>query len=200
MQTRVVTRAVSVALLGLAFVVGCAPSVAPPPAEPDPMDMDAYVIGPSDVLCITVWKNPELSGSVPVRPDGKISIALLDDVQAAGLTPLELKELLTESLREYVSEPDVTVVVEQVASPQVFVLGEVLRQGSIALTRNLRVLDALSIAGGFTPFADRDDIRILRRTADGLVEYRFDYGDYLDGGAPESNFLLQNGDTIVVPD
>jgi polysaccharide export outer membrane protein len=180
--------------------VACASRIAPSPPEPDPMNLDDYVIGPADLLKIDVWKNPELGGSVPVRPDGKISTPLLDDIQAAGLTPLELKEVLTASLREYVDNPDVTVVVSQVASPQVFLLGGVARQGSIPLTHNLRVLDALSLAGGFSPFADRDDVRILRRTANGLVEYRFDYDAYLDGEALESNFLLQSGDTIVVPD
>jgi polysaccharide export outer membrane protein len=189
------------ALLGVAATpLACASRALPPPPEPDLMNLDDYVIGPADELRIDVWKNPDLGATVPVRPDGKISLPLLDDVQAAGLTPLELKEVLTQALREFVENPDVTVIVADVASPTVFVLGGVARQGSIPLTHNLRVLDAISVAGGFTQFADRGDIRVLRRAPDGLVEYRFDYDAYLDGDAPESNFLLQRGDTIVVPD
>jgi len=180
--------------------VACASRAVPPPPEPDPMNLDDYVIGPADKLKIDVWKNPELGATVPVRPDGKISTPLLDDVQAAGLTPLELKEVLTQSLREYVDSPDVTVVVSEVGSPIVFLLGGVGRQGPVPLTHNLRVLDAIAYAGGFAQFADRSDVRVLRRTANGLVEHRFDYDAYLDGDAPESNFLLRPGDTIVVPD
>jgi polysaccharide export outer membrane protein len=188
----------TLALLGAP--VACASRVVPPPPEPDPMNLEEYVIGPADSLRIEVWKNSELSATDPVRPDGKISLPLLDDVQASGLTPLELKEVLTQSLREYVENPDVTVVVAEVSSPLIYLLGGVARQGPIPLTRNLRVLDAISHAGGFSQFADRSDVRVLRRTTNGLVEYRFDYDAYLDGDAPESNFLLQPGDTIVVPD
>ncbi len=198
MTTRFATPALVLALAS--GVVACASRVLPPPPEPDPMNLADYVIGAADQLRIDVWKNDELNVSVPVRPDGKISLPLLDDVQAAGLTPLELKEVLTESLREYVENPDVTVIVSEVGSPQVFLLGGIARQGPIGLTRNLRVLDALSVAGGFTQFADRSDVRVLRRTANGLVEHRFDYDAYLDGEAPDGNFLLQPGDTIVVPD
>ena len=188
-------------LAGLAVIpVACASRVVPPPPEPDPMNLDDYVIGPADKLKIDVWKNPELGATVPVRPDGKISTPLLDDVQAAGLTPLELKEVVTQSLREYVDDPDVTVVVAEVGSPTVFMLGGVGRQGPIPLTRNLRVLDAIAYAGGFAQFADRSDVSVLRRTPNGIVEHRFDYDAYLDGDAPESNFLLRPGDTIVVPD
>jgi polysaccharide export outer membrane protein len=178
----------------------CASRAVPPPPEPDPMNLDDYVIGPTDKLRIEVWKNPELGASVPVRPDGKISTPLLDDVQAAGLTPLELKEVITQSLREYVDNPDVTVVVSEVGNPIVFMLGGVARQGPIPLTRDLRVLDAIAFAGGFAQFADRSDVRVLRRTPNGIVEHHFDYDDFLDGDAPESNFLLRPGDTIVVPD
>ena len=198
---------IRLSVLGLWMALGvgasclaCASRVVPPPPEPDPMALEDYVIGPADQIKVDVWKNADLGGTVPVRPDGKISVPLLDDVQAAGLTPLELKEVLTQALREYVEDPDVTVTVSKVESPTVFLLGGVARQGSMPLTTNLRVLDALSAAGGFTQFADRGSVRVLRRTANGLVEHRFDYDAYLDGDAPESNFLLRPGDTIVVPD
>jgi polysaccharide export outer membrane protein len=180
-------------------LAGCAARGPSVPPEPEAASPKGYVIGPADELRVTVWQNSELSGAVPVRPDGKISIPLLDDVQAAGLTPLELKEQITGRLREYIGQPDVTVTVLHVASHQVFVLGELARQGPIPLTRSLRVLDAISIAGGFSPFADTDDIRVLRRTDEGVAEYRFDYDAYLTGRAPESNLLLRSGDTIVVP-
>jgi polysaccharide export outer membrane protein len=163
------------------------------------MDMDDYVIGHSDSLKIIVWKNAELSDVVLVRNDGKVSLPLLDDVQAAGLTPLELKEVLTEALREFVANPEVTVTVTQMNSHVVYLVGEVMRSGAIPLSRNLRVLDALSIAGGFGPFADKDDIRILRRSPNGIQEFHFDYDAYLSGDVPEANLLLHRGDTIVVP-
>jgi polysaccharide export outer membrane protein len=194
------TLCLVVALAATVSSLACASRAVPPPPEPDPMNLDDYVIGPADKLRIEVWKNPELGATVPVRPDGKISTPLLDDVQAAGLTPLELKEVLTASLREYVDNPDVTVVVSEVASPIVFLIGGVARQGPVSLSHNLRVLDAISYAGGFSQFADRSNIRVLRRTPNGLVEHHFDYDAYLDGDAPESNFLLRPGDTIVVPD
>lgn len=200
LKSRLAMLGLGLALVGGGVPVACASRAVPPPPEPDPMNLAQYVIGPADSVRVDVWKNSELSVTVPVRPDGKISIPLVDDVQASGLTPLELKEVLTQALREYVENPDVTVIVQTVASPQIFLLGGVARQGAISLTRNLRVLDALAEAGGFTQFADRGDVRVVRRTANGLVEHRFDYDAYLDGEAPESNFLLQPGDTIVVPD
>lgn len=186
-------------LLAAGLVMACSSRVLPPPPESDPMDREAYVIGTADVLNINVWRNPEISSQVPVRPDGKISLPLLDDVQAAGLTPEELKEVVTEALREFVDNPDVTVTVSNINSKLVyFIGGGVARQGPVPLNRELRILDALSLAGGFREFADKNDVRILRRTSDGLEEYRFDYDAYLDGKAPDSNLLLRPGDTIVV--
>jgi len=174
---------------------------AEPPPEPSVLERPSYVIGHGDVLRISVWRNEELSvQAVPVRPDGKISVPLLDDVQAAGLTPEELKELLTQALAEYVSNPDVTVIVTQVNSKRVFVIGAVGRQGPLTLGQDMRVLSAISAAGGFSPFADKGGIKVIRSTQNGLVEYRFDYDGYLKGRDPESNLLLRPGDTIVVPE
>jgi polysaccharide export outer membrane protein len=190
------------ALALLAVIAGCGRRPIPPPPEPDIMNRPAYVIGPADLLSIRVWKNPELSlDQVPVRPDGKISVPLVNDVQAAGLTTLELKDVLTKALAEYVTNPEVTVVVVQMNSRKVFVLGEVTKPGPIPLVEDLRVLDAISAAGGFTTFADKRHVKVIRRQADGTgVEYRFNYNSYVSGGDPLSNLLLQNGDTIVVPD
>lgn len=186
------------ALLGLAPLAGCASRTAPPPPEPDLMDLEPYVIGAGDVLRISVWKNPELGAIVPVRPDGKISLPLLDDVQASGLTPEELKVVITESLREFVANPDVTVVVTGIQSKFVYLTGGVVRTGSFNLNRQHRLVDVLIMNGGFSPFADKSDIRVLRHTENGIVEYSFDYDAYMDGETTEGNILLQPGDTVVV--
>jgi len=184
---------------GIPFFGGI--ETAEPPPEPSVLERETYVIGHGDILRISVWKNPELSvDAVPVRPDGKISVPLLDDVQAAGLTAEELKELITQALAEYVANPDVTVVVTQINSKRVFVLGEVVRSGPLALTQDMRVLNAISAAAGFTPFADKGNIQVIRETDNGLVKYEFDYGAYLAGRDPRSNLLLRPRDTIVVPD
>jgi polysaccharide export outer membrane protein len=134
-----------------------------------------------------------------VRPDGKISVPLLDDVQAEGFTALELKELVTRDLGEYVANPDVTVVVETVAK-RIYMLGEVSRQGPIGLVTDLRVTDAISAAGGFAPFADKKNVKVIRRSENGEVEYRFNYEAYMAGKAPGTNLLLAPDDTIVVTD
>ncbi len=137
---------------------------------------------------------------MPVRPDGKISVPLLNDVQAQGLTALELKEVITRDLGEYVSNPDVTVVVNAIGSKYAFVIGEVMRSGPVPLGKDVRVLDAISNAGGFGPFADKKRIRVIRRQGGGEVEYRFNYDAYVAGKAPGTNLLLVPNDTIVVPD
>jgi polysaccharide export outer membrane protein len=185
---------------------GCAPTLRalPTPAELESQGVEArqdYVIGPTDVLQINVWKNPELSlAEVVVRPDGKISFPLLDDVQAAGLTPNQLKEILTELLAEYVTAPTVTVVVRQINSKTVYVMGEVNRQGAFPLRADMRVIDALAVAGGFRPFADRNRIKIIRnQNGDAPIEFRFDFGEFVDGTNLEQNILLVPGDKIVVP-
>lgn len=188
-------------LLVLAWGMGCAGRGAPPPPEDEPGEREEYVIGIPDVLRIVVWRNPELSVEVPVRSDGKISVPLVDDVQAEGLTPEELKEVLTEALAEFVTAPDVTVVVQQTNSHTVTVVGGVARSGQIALTRQMRVVEAIATMGGFSPFAKRDRIKVIReKSGGGTDEYVFNYGAYSAGKAPESNLLLRPGDTIIVPE
>ena len=185
------------AAIGLA--IGC--SVPPPiPEPPGAGARETYVIGVTDTLKVTVWKNPDLSGPVIVRTDGMISVPLLDDIQAEGLTPEELKEVITESLSEFVTNPDVTVVVAGMNSNSVSVMGGVGRSGELPLQRETRVLQAIARMGGFSTWAKKDKVRILRPTPQGLVEYRFDYGAYLAGKAPGTNLVLRPGDTIVVPD
>lgn len=188
-------------LFAVALAVGCAGRGATPPPEEEPGDRDEYVIGIPDLLKIVVWRNPELSVEVPVRSDGKISVPLVDDVQAEGLTPEELKEVLTEALAEFVTAPDVTVVVQQTNSHTVTVVGGVARSGQIALTRQMRVVEAIATMGGFNPFAKKDRIKIIReKPGGGTEEYRFNYGAFSAGKAPGSNLLLRPGDTIIVPE
>lgn len=189
------------ALVGVAVFAGCAGRGATPPPEQVPGEREEYVIGIPDVLKIVVWRNPELSVEVPVRRDGKISVPLVDDVQAEGLTPEELKEVLTEALAEYVTAPDVTVVVSETNSHTVTVVGGVARSGQIALTRQMRVVEAIATMGGFNAFAKKDRIKIIRTQPDGTsVEYAFNYGAFSRGKAPDSNMILQPGDTIIVPE
>ncbi len=191
-----------IALVAMAsLAMGCAGGGAPFPAEPAPGTREPYVIGIPDLLRIVVWRNPELSVEVPVRRDGKISVPLVDDVQAEGLSPHELKEVLTEALAEYVTAPDVTVIVQQTNSHTVTVIGGVARSGQIALTRQMRVLEAIATMGGFNAWAKKDRIKIIRKL-DGneTVEYVFSFGAFASGKAPDSNLLLRPGDTVVVPE
>jgi polysaccharide export outer membrane protein len=200
MTQRVLRHIGQLAVIGM--LIGCATRdpIAPPP-DPVPMARETYVIGVTDQLRVTVWKNPELSADVPVRPDGKISVALIGDVQAEGLTPEELGEVISRELQEYITAPDVTVVVLEMNSQYVSVLGEVARSARSPLKSELRVLEAITLVGGFTTFADRSNVRVVRRQGDGSeVEYRFDYGDYIKGNAPGSNIVLVAGDVVIVPD
>ena len=190
------------ATLGLvAFVAGCAtsPTVAPPPRQSS-TPAGEYVIGAADVLRVTVWRNPELSADVPVRPDGMISVPLVNEIRAEGKTPTALKEDITTGMAEFITNPEITVVVLQVNSKKAHVLGEVVRSGPVSLETEMRVLDAIAAAGGFGPFANKKKIRILRRAGGQEVEYRFNYSEYLSGKSPDSNLLLLPGDTVVVPD
>ena len=189
-------------LVLLILLAGCANrALSPPPPDPDPLDRESYHIGISDVLRITVWRNEELSVQVPVRPDGKISVPLLDDIQAEGLTPVELKEVLTREFAEYVTSPHVTVIVLEMNSHFVSVLGGVNREGRIPLVKDMRVLEAIAASSGFSDFADKGNIRVVRRDTQGVEqEYRFNYKAYIKGKAPGTNIMLKNGDAILVPD
>ncbi len=158
-----------------------------------------YTIGPQDVLDISVWKEPELTRSVPVRPDGKISMPLLNDVQAAGLTPSQLAAQITTSLKKFVTEPQVTVIVTAINSQRVFIIGEVLRPGAFPLLPGMTVLQALSSAGGFTQFASLGKIYVLRNEDGKQTKHTFNYKAAINGKQVDQNFLLKAGDQIVVP-
>jgi polysaccharide biosynthesis/export protein len=158
-----------------------------------------YKIGPQDLLRIDVWKELEITRTVPVRPDGKISLPLLNDVQAAGLTPMELSGVISDGLKKYMTNPQVTVTVAEINSRRVFVTGEVARPGAFPLLPNMKVLHALSSAGGFTQFAKLKGIYVLRMEEGKQVKYPFNYKEVLSGKKPEQDILLQPGDVIVVP-
>jgi len=189
-----------VLLVLLCFLGACASSAPPLPAEPPSGERPDYVIGTGDRLRIVVWKNPDLSVDVPVRPDGRISVPLVDDLRAEGLTPMDLRDLIASELEEYVAAPSVSVVVLEVGSKRVHVIGEVNRPGPILLVRDHRILDAIVAAGGFREFADKGDIQIIRRSMDGEISYRFDYNAYVRGDAPGTNLLLEPDDTVIVSD
>jgi polysaccharide export outer membrane protein len=185
-------------LLGAAL--GCRTPQPPPPEFEAAPKEGVYIIGPADRLRIDVWQNDKLSLlDVPVRPDGKITLPLIDDVEAAGLTPDELKAVIAEKLSEYVQGPTVTVVVLAPYSKRAFVLGEVRNGGPIPLSAEMSVLDAISAAGGFTPFARKSHVRVLRRVDGKELDYRFDYDAFVAGKAPGTNVLLRPGDTVLVP-
>jgi polysaccharide export outer membrane protein len=165
------------------------------PATDDPN----YVIGAQDVLDISVWKEAELSRSVPVRPDGKISLPLLNDVQAAGLTPSDLTAQITAGLNKFMTNPQVTVIVSQINSQRIYILGEVARAGSYTLLPDMTVLQALSDAGGFTAFANSKKVDVLRQDNGKQQKIPFNYKDVISGKNPGQNILLKPGDTIIVP-
>jgi polysaccharide export outer membrane protein len=159
----------------------------------------AYRIGPQDVVQIDVWKEPEITRTIPVRPDGKISLPLLNDVQASGLTAMQLAGVIRDGLTKYLTNPQVTVTVTQINSRRVFITGEVSRAGAIPLLPNMTALQALSSAGGFTQFARPKNIYILRVVDGKQVKYPFNYKEVVKGKFEEQNILLQPGDVIVVP-
>jgi len=169
------------------------------PLVPPPITDPTYIIGPQDTLSVSVWKEPDLSGNVQVRPDGKVSIPLLNDVQAAGLTAMKLSSQITTGLKKYVADPHVTVVVAAINSRRVYVLGEVAHAGGFALLPDMTVLQAISDAGGLTQFAHGKKIYVLRNESGQQVKYPFNYSKVLKGENPEQNFPLKSGDTVVVP-
>jgi polysaccharide export outer membrane protein len=188
-------------ILLTALLMGCAkPPLTESPPEPVSGERVPYVIGIPDVLTVHVWRNKELTARVVVRSDGMISVPLLGDVQAEGLTPLELTEVISAQLSEYISAPDVTVTVERADSQSATVVGAVGRSGVVRLERQKRVLEAIAEAGGFNTWARRSHVLILRQTPEGQVMYGFNFGAFVSGKAPNSNIVLEPGDTVVVPD
>ncbi len=155
-----------------------------------------YRLVSGDKLRIEVYKDPQLSQSLQVRPDGKITLPLVGDIPAAGKTSMELRESIAASLREYIKEPVVTVIVVETVPQQIHVMGEVNAAGPQPLTGPLSILQALAAAGGFTDFAKKGDIRVLRKTGTGTTTLRFNYNDAIKSGA--SPLMLQAGDVVIV--
>jgi polysaccharide export outer membrane protein len=195
-SVRVSRRVVLGNLLALALI-GCESAPVLPERIPEDPRFDVYVIGVPDMLEIMVWEQPDLSGAVLVRRDGKISVPLMGDEVAAGRTPEELARQVEKGLSRFVADPRVDVSVIEMRSQVVSVIGGgIENSGVLELRSDMRVIDAIAEMGGLTPFAKKRQIRVLR----GEESYPFDYSTFMDGDAPSSNFLLAPGDTIIVPE
>ena len=207
-------RRLTIIALTLATVVGSAlgqvannnmPSTPPSPRRPSndvtskPAD-ETFIIGPEDLLAINVWKEPDISRSIPVRSDGKITLPLVGELQASGKTPSEVEQQITAKLQGFISDPDVTVIVQEIHSQRFNILGQVAKPGSYQLSTSSSVLDAIALAGGFRDFAKKKSIYVLRQTANGeQARLQFNYKDVIRGKNPQQNIRLKPRDTIVVP-
>ncbi len=175
-------------------------AAAPGTLDPSsPEFANQYVVGESDTLRVTVWRETDLSQTVIVRPDGMISLPLLKDVHVAGMTPAEMEKFLADKLKAYITNPQVTVTVQEIRSRKAYITGEVVRPGPYPLLAPTTVLQLLSQAGGFTPFAKRGKIIVLREEGGKQVRYPFDYTKVVRGQNPDQNLMLRSGDTVVVP-
>jgi polysaccharide export outer membrane protein len=202
------TRIVSIlAAAAMAAVCARAPLAAagpkdadkkPAPQAPGTIDQE-YRLGPGDKLRIEVYKDPQLSQSVQVRPDGKITLPLIGDLEASTHTPIELRDTIAKSLKEYVTNPTVTVIVVEALASQVYVMGEVTHPGTMQLHGPTTILQALAMAGGFKEFANTKDVKVLRPkgTGNNVETLRFNYKDVINGDAKP--FYLRSGDTVIVP-
>jgi polysaccharide export outer membrane protein len=177
-----------------------APAGTPAAAEPTPVqDLDPnYILGTDDAIMVHVWKEPTISGPLTIRPDGRISLPLVGDLAAAGMTPMALAGEIADNLKKFINDPSVTVTVTAVNSRKVFFIGEVMHSGAIPLTRDLTMLQAISAAGGLTPYANKRKIYILRGEKGKQVKIPFNYTQALKEGNQQGVVLLP-GDTIVVP-
>lgn len=192
-----------------AFLVLVAGSIAQPGSAQGPVkaasdrdgvpELGEYRIGPEDVLQISVWKNEALTRTVSVRPDGKISLPLLNDVQVAGRTPMEVRDFLIKRLAEYMPAPEVAVIILEVRSFKVSVIGEVKATGLYELKSWTTVLDVLAKVGGFTEFASRSGVAVLRREGKTMKRIPFNYKRAIVDGGEQENFYLRPGDIVVVP-
>lgn len=161
--------------------------------------VDTYIIGVGDHVQVSVWKNPDLQAEVPVRPDGRISVPLVGEVRVSGLTPSEVRSLLTESYGQFVTAPSVSVLVTQINSRKVFILGQVQESGAFDIVQPTKLMQALAMAGGFTEFAKTGKIVLLREVNGVKRRWRINLDAIASGKRPDDNVLLQPGDTIIVP-
>jgi len=185
------------------FLLGSLPALAQgdPRVEennstPDPPE---YIIQPNDVLEIVVWGEPDISRTVLVRPDGRISLPLVQDLLASELTPVELKEQMENRLQEFIDSPNVTVIVTAIQSYKVYVIGEVQSPGGIVVEKPITVLQALTLAGGFREYSNESEIRIVRTSGREHLVFEFNYQDVIKGKKAEQNITLQSGDVVIVP-
>ena len=175
------------------------------PLQEEPRSLDGveppvgYVIGADDVLGVLFWREPSMSGDVTVRPDGRITLPLLNEVQAAGHTPAELREVLTAEASRYLETPNVTIVVREINSRNVFITGEVGQPGNYPLSASMTVMQLIAMAGGLREYADSGKIVIMRPGENGETIYRFNYKHVLEGKNIRQNIQLKPGDTVVVP-
>lgn len=177
-----------------------APSASVPAAADAKPHDDTFVIGADDVLAINVWKEPDISRSIPVRSDGKISLPLVGELQAAGQTPRQLEQAIAAKLQSFISEPEVTVIVQEIKSQKYNILGQVNKPGTYPLTNSVTVLDAIAQAGGFRDFAKQKSIYVLRQNPKrDPARLPFNYKEVIKGKNPSQNIKLEPGDTIYVP-
>ncbi len=169
------------------------------PLPQGPTRNDEYRLGPGDKLRIEVYKDAQLSQSLQVRPDGKITLPLVGDIEATGRTPIEMRDSITKSLKEYVTNPTVTVIVVEATTPLAYVMGEVNHPGAVTLQGSLTIIQALALAGGLKDFADPKNIQVLRQTPSGVQTIAFNYKESLKS-PKASQIYLRPGDTVVVPD
>ena len=184
----------------LIFFILCQSS----PAQSQKMDKSntvtsPYLIGPNDILHIFVWKEPELTQDVVVMPDGRISFPLIGEILAQGKTITQLKDIIAEKLKNYISAPEVTVIVRQSRSLSIYTIGKLINPGPYPFVADMTVLQALSVAGGFTQWADVKNILIIRRLGAKEIQIQFNYKEFISGQNPSQNILLKPNDTIVVP-
>src|SRR6267142_3965619 len=200
-HTSLVTAAVLAAALSFAPVLSATGAAKDAdkkkPAQAPAAVNDEYRVGPGDKLRIEVYKDQQLSQSVQVRPDGKITLPLVGDMEATGRTPIELRDRIATSLRDYINNPTVTVIVVEALASQVFVMGEVTHPGTMQLHGPTTILQALAMAGGFKEFANTKDVKVLRPNGSGIDTLRFNYKDVINGDAKP--FYLRSGDTVIVP-
>jgi polysaccharide export outer membrane protein len=176
------------------------PSAASAASQAAGVNPGTYVIGAEDVLAINVWKEPDMSKTVPVRPDGMISLPLIGEIKAAGLTPLQLQDSIATAVKRLISDPQVTVTVSEVHSQNFKIVGQVTKPGFYPLTRRITVLDAIALAGGFKDFAKTKKIYVLRTDASGKqVRLPFNYKQVIKGQHSDEDIALQPNDTVVVP-
>src|SRR5208283_125854 len=174
------------------------PDTTPPPVAS--AHTKSFTIGVEDVLTINVWKEPEMSKILPVRPDGMITLPLIGEIKASGLTPVQLQEQISTLLKKFMADPQVTVIVAEVHSLTFNVVGQVLKPGYYPLTRRMTVLDAIALSGGFQPFAKQKKVYVLRTSADGKqVRLPFNYKEVIKGKLSDENIVLQPRDTVVIP-